>query len=207
MEEVKMKHKSILVITLMVAAIFVSWSAMTPVLVEHGLLSREWQTIVSAVDAPLTDDENGLVDILIVNHTDEPHLIYDANLTSTNSTTYGSLNTVNGSAGNYIPHTVRFDIVIKCRFNTTLAYNGTGNVWQWADDWPKDGATSERLWVSCNITCGDLTITAQNMSGMEITNCSSYIWINFYVNNSGVGYQITHGMPVNVTNVDIRAFY
>ena len=165
----------------------------------------------SVLGADGTPTGSGMLEVFIYNHTSSPELEYITNLSSGDAKCYASTNAWNASAGTAVPYDTLFDIVIKVRFNETHAWNSTGSVWQAASDWAVHGATAERNWIRANITCSDLSIVAQNMSYYEIVNTTAsavdYIWVNFYINNGGAGYQISHGESINVTDIDILAYY
>ncbi|RLE45745.1 hypothetical protein DRJ25_05210, partial [Candidatus Woesearchaeota archaeon] len=67
--------------------------------------------------------------------------------------------------------------------------------------------------VKCLITCSDLGISADTemLEGdfYDITGNSEgdTAKINFYINNAGNGYQISHGENVNITEVNIYGYY
>jgi hypothetical protein len=94
-----------------------------------------------------------------------------------------------------VPYATTFDIIYKIRVNVTEAYNTTGSNWELA-------------WVRANITCANLGIGADTaMSEIEIVNNTNFMWVNYYINNGGAGYTITHGQQVNITSFKLQAWY
>jgi len=159
---------------------------------------RGWQNIASA--GTPTAGQSGVYFIYIYPHSGTPATAYKANLSNASAYAYGSLNaTLTGS----VPYATTFDIVVKCRYNASNAFNTTSNTWELC--YSTAPTTS---WIRANMTCAALSIAAYtNMSRAIIhaTNTSaggstySYAFIHYYLNNGGAGYTIARGQTINVT--------
>lgn len=144
---------------------------------------RRWQPLA---DYDPGSGNCGVVNIYIYPHQAAPAGVYNANLTEGNAYTFGHLNT-SFDANGYVPYDTTFDIVVEYRYNNTVAYNTTGS-------------TYEMDWIYANLTNADLGIAVPTtMSELEVWSNSSFIGVNFYMNNGGAGYTITHGESINST--------
>jgi hypothetical protein len=107
---------------------------------------------------------------------------------------YAWANNLNAAMTGDVPYATAFDLVYKIRVNVSQAYNTTGSRWM-------------TEWVRSNITCADLGIAADTaMVGVQIVNNSNFLWMNFYDNNGGAGYTITHGQQVNITSYKLQCY-
>ena len=164
--------------------------ANTPMTREMPEKIREWQAVG---DADPGAGASGVLVVYVYPHQAVPTTAYASNISTV--TAYEYNDGLNASLGTDVPYDTAFDIVVKVRANTTHAYNSTGSCW-------------EVSWIRANITCADLSIGADTaMSEQEITNTSTYIWVHYYMNNAGAGYQISHGESVNVTSFTFDAYY
>lgn len=189
-----------------VGAMFVSFT-LTPVVLEKAGY-RGWSTIVTAADGDPGSGASGVLEIFIYNHSDDPETTYAANLSAASA--YANVSYLDRAEGmfysnaaypNGVPYDTQFDIVVKVRFNKTHAYDTTNGFWR-AD------------WARANITCADLSIGAETvMNETIIVNDSNapFLWINYHIADSdggyGVGFTITHGASVNVTEFKMDAYY
>ena len=158
---------------------------------------RGWNTIASAEEGggDVSAGEGGVLQVYIWKHSADPGTTYASNLSNMSGDCYAWANTLNEAMTGNVPYGTDFDIVYKIRVNATQAYNTTGSTWMLD-------------WVRANITCADLGIAADTaMSEVEITNNTAYLWVNYYVNNGGAGYTITHGQQVNITSFKLQAWY
>jgi len=152
-----------------------------------------WHTIASAADSNPGTGASGVLDIFVYPHQATPGTAYAANLSA--GAAYAERNTLNGACSGNVPYATAFDLVIKCRYNATHAYNTTGSLWMLS-------------WTQGLITCANLGIGADTtMSVVKIGSNATYLWVNFYINNGGSGYTITHGQVVNVTSFKMQAYY
>lgn len=150
---------------------------------------RGWNTIASAEEGggDVGAGEGGVLQVYVYPHSADPANDYDTNLS--NATAYAWANTLNEAMTGNVPYDTDFDLVYKIRVNVTECYNTTGTKWMLD-------------WVRGNLTCADLGIAAATaMSEVHIVNNTAYMWVNYYLNNGGAGYQITHGQQVNMSFV------
>lgn len=160
---------------------------------------KGWNTIASATDGNPGTGASGVLDIFVYAHQAAPAVAYAANLSSASPLTYASRNTLNGALTGNVPYATTFDIVVKCRFNVTHAYNTTGSVWM-------------LTWTKGLMTCANLAVGADTlMTAVKIGENATYMWVNFWIADSdggaGAGYTITHGQVVNVTSFKMQAYY
>jgi hypothetical protein len=159
-----------------------------------------WNTIASAADGNPGAGASGILEIFIYPHQAVPATAYHSNLTS--AAAYASRNTLNGACTGNVPYATTFDIVIKCRYNATHAYNTTSSAWMLS-------------WCRGLMTCANLGVGADVlMTAVNITygaTSSTYQWVNFWIADSdggaGAGFTITHGQVVNVTSFKMQAYY
>ena len=172
--------------------------------VPSQLNMKGWNTIASAADGNPGTGASGVLEIFIYKHQGTPGTAYAANLSSASPDCYAARNTLNGACTGNVPYATTFDIVIKCRYNVTHAYNTTGSVW-------------EITWVKGLITCANLAVGADTALTSVTTNCvkigsnATYMWVNYWISDSnagaGAGFTITHGQIVNVTSFKMQAYY
>jgi len=155
-------------------------------------ITRSWRALGEENDPGA--GECGVMSIYIFPHDADPGTTYASNITEGGSYTYGYLNS-SGDTNGYVPYDTAFDIVVKYRFNDTVAYNTTGSTW-------------EMDWVRGNITCTDLGIDADTgMDEVQIDTNDDYMWVHYYMNNGGAGYTITHGESVNITSLTFEGYW
>lgn len=185
---------SLLIIGIVITVIFSSTSNVPDIISSGG--QRGWNTIVIATEVTLGAGASGLLNVFIAPHSDIGETAYTTNITEAASYAhFDGTPTMNESLEGNVPYATTFDIVVKCQFNATHAYNSTGHTWM-------------HSWVRANITCADLGIGALTaMTLANVTATAGFIWIQFYINNSNAGYTITHGQSVNITELVVQAFY
>jgi len=151
---------------------------------------RKW---IPLADADPGNGNCGLCNIFIYPHAADPATTYGSNITEGNSYAYS--NALNTTLTGYVPHSTTFDIVIKYQFNTTTAKCSTNATWMMS-------------WVNSTIRCPGLSINANaTMSEVNVTATPNQMWVQFYVNNGGSGYTITHGQEINVTHYTPYAYW
>jgi hypothetical protein len=167
--------------------------------VPNSLNIPGWNTIASASDGNPGTGASGVLEIFIYAHQAVPATAYAANLSSVSPSCYASRNTLNGACTGNVPYATTFDIVVKCRYNATHAYNTTGSVWM-------------LTWVKGLITSANLAIGADTqMTAVQIGSNATYLWVNFWIADSdggaGSGFTITHGQVVNATSFKMQAYF
>jgi len=145
---------------------------------------------VSAAEANPGAGAGGILEIFIIDHANRP-ANYATNISEGDSFVLGCGNATSFSIN--IPHDKAFDIVVKCRANATQAYNNTGSEW-------------ETDWIKCILNAtGAITIN-ENMNETEIANNSNYIWVNYWIDNSGSGYTIDRDETVTISKIDFQYY-
>jgi len=176
---------------LVIAGVLVGMMVVPNILYKTGVTDI-WNT-VKADDAAPGSGVTGVINVYIYPHQADGST-YDNNVTE--GTAYAHFDAspgLNDSLEGDVPYNTAFDIVVKCQYNYTHAYNIT------APGWDAD-------YVRGLISCSDLSIGADTtMSESAFFNTTGNgagdtTWIHFYMNNSGSGYQISHGESVNVTD-------
>jgi len=145
---------------------------------------------VSAEEADPGAGKSGILEIFVIDHANRP-ANYALNISEGASYVLGYGNATSFSIN--IPHDTAFDIVVKCRANTTHAYNNSGSNW-------------ETDWIRCILNAtGAITIN-EDMSETEITNNSNYIWVNYWIDNSGSGYTIGRDETLNIGTIKFEYY-
>jgi len=176
------------------ALMLLSTSDIPQIISSYG--ARGWNTIASAQEGGGTVGAaaGGVLQVYIWKHTGTPAAVYNANLSNVSADCYAWANNLNAAMTGNVPYGTAFDIVYKIRVNVSEAYNTTGSRWMTA-------------WVRSNITCANLAIGADTaMVGIQIINNTNFMWMNFYINNGGAGYTITHGQSVNITSYKMQCW-
>lgn len=158
---------------------------------------RGWNTIASAEEGGglVGAAAGGVLQVYIWTHSADPGTDYAANLSNVSANCFAWANNLNTAMTGNVPYDTAFDVLYKVRVNDTQAYNTTGSVWMLD-------------WVRANLTCANLGIGADTaMVEVEIVNNTDYLWINYYLNNGGAGYTITHGQQVNLSSFKLQAWY
>ena len=180
---------SALAVGAVVAMVFMFSANIDEITIDEAI--RKWNPLA---DADPGAGNCGVVNIHIYPHDAAPATTYGSNITEGNSYTYGHANTTFGQNG-YVPYDTTFDIVIRYRFNSTVAKATTNNTWMLS-------------WVNMTIRIPDLGINANTtMSKVNITTTPNYMWVSFYMNNGGAGYTITHGQNVSYAKFTPYAYW
>lgn len=185
---------SLIIIGAVCAMMLIATTDIEQIVTSEG--KRGWFTIASAEEGGglVTGDDPGVLQVYIWQHNATPAVDYAINLSNASAYCYAWANSLNEAMTGIVPYDTPFDVMYKIRVNDTTCYNTTGSCWM-AD------------WVRMNHTCAALGIGADTaMIGVEIANNTDFMWMNFYLNNSGTGYTITHGQNVNMT-VKLQAYF
>jgi len=179
-----------------VSALMLLSTSDIPTIISSGG-ARGWNTIASAQEGgpSLGAAAGGVLQVYVYAHQGTPGTAYATNLTNvTGALCYASANNLNAALTGNVPYATAFDLVYKIRVNVTEAYNTTSSTWM----------TS---WVRSLITNANLGISADTaMTGVEITSTGTWMWMNFYINNGGSGYTITHGQQCNTTSYKLQCY-
>ncbi len=140
---------------------------------------------VSAGDADPGAGASGLLEVLIVNHTNHP--TYSSNVTDADSAVYGWGNSDSFSIE--VPHGETFDIVVQARGNSTHTSLDYTN-------------------MRVNITSTDLGIsTDAAMTEYEVGSSSDYIWGQYVIDNGGSGYTISRDETASISSIKLQCYY
>jgi len=140
----------------------------------------------NAAEADPGAGKSGILEVFIIDHASRP-ANYALNISE------GAAYTLGYGVDDFnieLPHSTTFDIVVKVRANASDAYDTAWNM--------------SRLQCYLNAT-GALTISSANMSETQIGNNSTYVWVNYWLDNSGNGYTI--GIDQTATIADIHFEY
>jgi len=153
---------------------------------------------------PATADASCILMIYLVNHSADPANAYDAGAGANDTYTLqdwcnaSNLGFANADDSDVeLAHTVAFDIVVKVRGNTTVAYREDESAF-----WDSD--------LLVEITSADLSIGGDtDMTGVVCSNSTSYgyIYVNFYDDNSGSGYTLSKDQTAEITSIKFSAYY
>ncbi len=137
-------------------------------------------TVSAAPNDPGTG-ASGFLEVFIVDHDSGP---YTSNISEGDANVIGYANSDSFSID--IPHSTAFDIVVWTRANTSDANDGSWNT----------------SLIRCNMTATDLGITTlTSMSEEQIGTNSTYIWVNYYLDNGGSGYTINRDETANIDEI------
>ena len=151
---------------------------------------REWK-LVPLGDASI-DGATKVMYVMAYPHQASPAVAYASNLS--NATAYEFYDGLNSEMTGETPYDTTFDLVVKMCINDSHAYNTSDSSW-------------ELGWVNATATCADLSIGADTaMTEVSIGN-GTYMFVHYYLNNGGAGYQISHGETYNVTNYEFWAYH
>lgn len=174
--------KASVVVGLMVIAI------LTTLIVLPADKDGGWGTItVSAAEANPGAGASGILEVFIIDH--------DSGVTYTDNISEGAGSTLGYGVDSFnidIPHSTTFDIIVKCRANTTHAYDSAWNL----------------SLIRCNLTAsGALTIgPLEGMTEHQIGYNATYIWVNYELDNSGSGYSIDRDDSVSVSAIKFEYY-
>ena len=178
-EKIKNKKKLIgwTTVALLVVGMLISYTLLPEKESGFGTIT------VSAGPANLSPGEGGILEVFIIDHANRP-ASYNTNISETDPYVLGWANATGFNI--QIPYNTPFDIVVWCRANKTQAYDTAWNL----------------SLIRCNITSVDLGIaTLTGMSEELIGSNSTYVWVNYWIDNGGTGYQINRGETVSIDEI------
>jgi len=176
-----------------IAVLLISTNVFGPIAEKQvqEMKAKEWIPVPLA-DAVDGDGNTGFITGYIYPHEADPGTAYASNLST--GTAYEYSNDLNTSMTGETPYDTTFDLVVKMCINDSHAYNTSDSSW-------------ELGWVNATATCADLSIGADTaMTEVSIGN-GTYMFVHYYLNNGGAGYQISHGETYNVTNYEFWAYH
>ena len=196
---------SLLAIGLVVGMLIITNSSPVPEEFVEQIEQREWQTI----NLPMLGENDpggiasGVMGVYIYAHSGKPGVAAGGGAGDTagtfthnlsvdetgNASCFAYCDANNTHAGSQVPYGSGFDIVVKVRWNKTHAYEDTNDTWM-------------IRYTSATITCAELDAgLADNatMFKVNITGCTGdeFIWVNYYVNNTNEGYNLTRGQNIS----------
>jgi len=162
--------------------------------VTETLIHQRMWNVLALGDAVPGAGLAGVLRIYIMNHNTSVGVQYTQNISITQGKIRGYVDVNN--TGMNINYSVAFDVIIKVRWNKTLAYNSSSHVWN-------------LNWVNVTMTCSKWGIVNTSMTESNISGCTtqSYIWVNYYMNNTAVGYTLAKGDRVPTLRFYLRAYY
>ena len=139
-------------------------------------------------EATLGSGEGGMLEFFVIDHATRP-ANYSINISEASSyvLNYG-LDDFNLE----LPHGTTFDMVVKARFNATQAYDTAWNL--------------SRVQCYMNAT-GAFTLSSVKMSNSSIiASNANYMWVNFYLDNSGSGYTLGIDETETINNIHLEYY-
>lgn len=185
----------------------------TPIVIQDD--GKHWQiiwegTLAEAAEVNPTGDADGFLEIFFINVSTSPGADYSRNNTANEFETWCTANmpgkTPYASIDNFnleVDHSTSFNILVRCRFNKTHAWNGTAFI---ANDTRCEMQVNSSNWADgediTNATDG-VVVPSRNDSGDE------HIWINFYWDDGdggdGGGFQLAKNGVMTVARIYISA--
>lgn len=186
-------------VILLVVGMFLAYNALNPQLQvdEHGYHIIFEGNLAQAAEGNPGAGASGILEIFFINHSAGND--YASENTSATLETWCTANGLGyASADDFnveLSHSVLFDIAIKVRVNKTHAW---------------DGSKFMDVWVRMNITSADLGIgadTAMDKSVLQNDSGENYIWLMFYYDFSGSGYDLSKDESADITSIKLEAYY
>lgn len=152
--------------------------------------TKKLQRAIVLGDAPLAAGVSGVCYVMAYPFDSTPESGYDVNLS--NATAYEFYDGLDSEMTGETPYSTAFDFIVKVRWNNTHAYNSSIPGWDLSH-------VNSTLTVDFDYA-SDVGPDAA-MSEIQIdTDGTTYLWVHYYLNNSGSGYQISQGETYNATN-------
>lgn len=149
----------------------------------QSIASRK--TVLVPLGAPPGTNETGLDYVKIVPHQADPGTAFASEWSGT---TYETSTELNEEMTGTTPFNTPVDVLYKIQINWSDGYNISSG------DWDLD-------YAYFLLTCADLGISANtNLTEIKIGNNDDEMWVHYYENNGGAGYQLSHNQKVNLTS-------
>lgn len=189
--------KTMIILALIIGA-GLALTGMIPYL-EYEEDTRSWHIVwegnlAQATEANPGAGAGGILEIFFYPHVANPNTVYAENnsaILEANSLGWANADDFNVQ----LPHSTPFDIVVRVRGNATQCKRG--NIW-----WDSD--------LRVRITSSDLGIATDTvMTGIVTRNNSAdpFLWMNFYINNTGLGYTLSKDQIAQITSIKFEAYY
>lgn len=194
------------VVGVFVVVMFALYSIPKPTMKYEPSWHVVWEgTLAEASEANPGSGASGFLEIFWINHTATPATAYLQNTSATleawcvanmpGKTPYASADNFNVQ----IASNKLFDIVVRCRWNKTNAF-----------DYSLSQFVGSDVRVNISASGGGITINGAT-SGVNVESLNNsakdYLWTNTYWNNGGSGYYIQKGTTCTVTYISIQARY
>jgi hypothetical protein len=192
--EKKRRRKTMLFISALVIGMMFSyvtfWQNVSVVQDED---TRSWHVIWegSLAEAGEADPGAGNSGILEI-------FIYETGGTYTTNLTEGDASTLGWASADAteidVAHSTAFDVVVKVRGNATHCKRDA--VWFNTD-------------LRVRITWSDESLTDEvcEMAEIENNTANTYLWLNFYIDNSDSGYTLSKSQTTEIQNIKFEAYY
>jgi hypothetical protein len=170
---------------------------------QYDEIQRSWSTV--ADNATPGSTTSGIINVFIMEHGHGVDLA-TTEITEGHSSVYAHFDataSLNTTLEGEIPYDTEFDIVVLMQYNQIHAYNTSSSAF-------------EVDYVNAQITSADLSINADTDMSKPAgdgetpfctINGTNHARIQFYMDNSGSGYTMSHGETFNVTSLNLQAYY
>lgn len=199
----KIRNKRIGMLVGVVAAIVLVSSSISINQTDEGKFQLIMDTALAEY-AGLGGGASGWLEIYLYPHDANPAATYAENTSATLEAASLAYFDTDGWSTTTFPSETSFDIVIRCRFNRTHCYKTDKFIDTRARvSLTVDGHTGVGDWaVGSDFSDSSMTgVVSHNSTGAD------FIWINYYLNNTGTGYQLADDGQLDFSAPKIEAKY
>jgi len=187
-------------ITGLVIGIMILSNTISPEIIVEETYIRSWHTVFEGAlaDGMEASPDGGILQIFFINHTETPTTTYSNNSSQKYQDWCNTSGLGYASADDFrteIDHSTLFDVLLRVNGNKTMCWNGTAFIGSYL----RVNFTSPHLGIAA--LTGMIGVESQNNTGLE------YLWMNFYLNNSGAGYSIIRGNESKLPTIRYQAYY
>jgi hypothetical protein len=191
-------------IVVLVIGIMFGYMAVQPQL---EIDERGWHVIwegslADAAEADPGAGNSGILGVYILNHTGTPADAYNENDSVTHFEAWASANNLGFATADAtdveIAYDTSFDIVVRVRGSSTHCKRDS----TWYDTDLKVEITSADLSIS-----SDTAMTRVTPVAAGNTSSFTFLYVNFYIDNSGSGYTLSKGETNEITSIKFSAYY